>query len=128
MAFYHYCSTVSPSGPAGSIYSSASDMAKWMMFHLKGGKDHHGKQVVNERWLQDTYQSKMTHPFQEKDLTRPKYPISDVTISYNMGWMTSFYRGMFQDVFQVATVCINTMRTVYFTFKEQLLLFLGLNC
>ncbi|XP_045203141.2 protein flp-like [Mercenaria mercenaria] len=85
--------TVTPSGPAGSIYSTASDMAKWMLFHLKHGKNHHGTQVVDEKWLQDTYQSKMPHPFKERDLTKPKYPVSDVTLSYDMGWMSSVYRG-----------------------------------
>ncbi|KAL4230393.1 hypothetical protein ACF0H5_010775 [Mactra antiquata] len=85
--------TVSPSGPAGSIYSTAADMAKWMLFHLRGGKSGHHDQVVSRRFLQETYRSEMTHPFQDKDLTEPTYPVSDATLSYNMGWMTSLYRG-----------------------------------
>ena len=96
-----YDRTVAPSGPAGSLYSTASDMAHWMLFHIRHGRSPHGVQLVLPNWLATTYQAEMTHPFEEKDITRPHYPISDVTISYNMGWMTSLYRGDFSYRFTV---------------------------
>ena len=93
-----YFRAVSPSGPAGSIFSTASDMAKWMLFHLrKGRKGHgHGHVIVDPDYLEETYMSQVPHPFADKDLTKPTYPISDVSVSYNMGWMSSVYRGSSQ--------------------------------
>lgn len=91
--FPYYFRTVSPSGPAGSVTSTASDMAKWMKFHLQSGQNMHGHQLVDEQWLEETYKSQTTNPFGENDLVRPTYPASDMTISYNMGWMSSSYRG-----------------------------------
>ncbi|KAH3781630.1 hypothetical protein DPMN_159530 [Dreissena polymorpha] len=86
--------TVSPSGPAGSIYSTANDMTKWMIFHLnKGRTKHEYTPIVHPDWLETTYESQMTHPFEAKDLTRPLYPVSDASVSYNMGWVSSLYRG-----------------------------------
>lgn len=84
---------VSPSDPAGSIYSSATDMSKWMMFHLNNGRNAHGRRLVNDTWLNQTYQSQMTLPASKKDLYKPVYPLEDISKSYNLGWITSSYRG-----------------------------------
>jgi len=73
--------------------STASDMAKWMLFHLEEGRNKHGHQLVDRKMLEETYQAQMTNPFSENDLVRPTYPVSDTSISYNMGWMSSSYRG-----------------------------------
>jgi hypothetical protein len=29
------------------------------------------------------------------NMYKPQFPISDTVISYNMGWLTSVYRGMY---------------------------------
>lgn len=85
-------STSSPSGPAGSIYSTPADMGNWILFHLKSGTDYNGGQIVNKSALLETYKGHMVTPV-FRSLFKPDFPISDAVISYNMGWLTSVYRG-----------------------------------
>ena len=42
-------------GPAISICSTASDMSKWMGFHLSNGRDQQGRQVVPEEKMKDLH-------------------------------------------------------------------------
>ncbi|XP_052793649.1 protein flp-like [Mya arenaria] len=74
--------------PAGAIISTADDMAKWMMFHLNEGRDEDGRQIAD---LQPTYEGEMVLPMPSEWL--PGLPYSEVSVSYNMGWMTHAYRG-----------------------------------
>ncbi len=55
--------------PAGGIYSNLNDMAKWLQFHLQGGK-FNGQQVVSLASLQETY--------------KPYSQMGEA--SYGMGW------------------------------------------
>ena len=67
-------------------------MAKWIRFNLNGGEDLSGKSLVN---IKQTFQPEMTAPDISIDIlvSRPEFPVSDVTSSYNRGWMTNTYRG-----------------------------------
>jgi len=87
-------STASPSGPAGSIYSTPKDMGKWMLFHLSMGHNSSGHLLVDSSALKETYRGQMATPF-FGNMYKPQFPISDTVISYNMGWLTSVYRGMY---------------------------------
>ncbi|KAJ8297521.1 hypothetical protein KUTeg_024052 [Tegillarca granosa] len=85
--------SVHPSGPAGSIYSTGSDMAKWIQYHLTELNKLSTKNNDNPSNLMETYKGQMPSPFPDNDWYRPIYPVEDVAISYNMGWITSIYRG-----------------------------------
>ncbi|XP_069129074.1 uncharacterized protein [Argopecten irradians] len=87
-----YC--VDPLGPAGSIYTTANDMGRWIQFHLTAFRNTSLTPInIDQATLAETYASQMATPFQEKNLFRPTYPIDDVSMAYALGWMTSVYRG-----------------------------------
>ena len=91
--FLFHFRAVSPLDPAGAIYSSATDMSKWMVFHLNNGRNAHGRRLVNDTWLNQTYEPQMALPFSPKDMYKPVYPVEDAPASYGLGWITSTYRG-----------------------------------
>lgn len=72
-------------GPAGSINSNLEDMAKWVLFHLNGGK-------VGDRQLisQDT----LSQLFIPQMLTGGPLKYEEILPgSYGMAWMITPYRG-----------------------------------
>lgn len=77
--------TIDQIGPAGSINSSAREMANWVIAQLNGGK-FNGRQVIPERTLRETH---------------TPYVVSGATLRYDelfysmyaMGWGVSAYRG-----------------------------------
>ena len=86
----YICSQVAVAGPAGSIVSNAQDMSKWLQFHLRKGEH-----LITYAALSETYKPQMASPspMNGRDLTRPEFPVSDVHMAYDMGWMTNIYRG-----------------------------------
>ncbi|KAK0046318.1 gigasin-6, partial [Biomphalaria pfeifferi] len=101
--------TVLPCGPAGSIYSNAEDMAKWMNFLLRKGLGPSGDVVMRPEVIQMTQEPGMlsTLPFHE--LSKPFYPVSHVSQSYDMGWITANYRGHRQ-VFHTGGIVTHSSR------------------
>ena len=97
-----------PAQPAGSILSTADDMAKWLQFHLNEGEIN-GQQLLPKEKLKETYLPQMpsTAPLNKRDMVKPTYPITDVSMAYNMGWETNVHRGKF---------CI-TVKSVHYQFK-----------
>ena len=100
------CSTVAPIGPAGSIFSNAEDMARWIQFHLavisrtdgRGGTPvpYPGTSGLTEaeaRQVAQMYVGQMPYPKIQMDLLRPDFPVSDVHTAYSMGWAKGAYRG-----------------------------------
>ncbi|KAL8570293.1 hypothetical protein ACOMHN_011315 [Nucella lapillus] len=85
--------SVSPCGPAGSLYSTAHDMARWLQTLLSNGKTPDGTQVLQAKALKETTRAVMPPPGIGTDLTKPDFPIADVEQSYGLGWVTSNYRG-----------------------------------
>jgi hypothetical protein len=69
-------------------------MGKWMLFHLNMGHNSSGHLIVDNSTLKETYRGQMATPF-FGNMYKPQFPISDTVISYNMGWLTSVYRGMY---------------------------------
>ena len=58
--------------PAGAIFSSANDMAKWLSFMLAGGK-HEGRQLISEPMF--------------KAITAPQFEnLNGATLDYGLGW------------------------------------------
>lgn len=71
-------------GPAGSINSSVTDMANWLIMQINCGK-FNGTQVVSEGSLRQTQTPQMIMPSGITD---------EVFYStYGMGWMITSYRG-----------------------------------
>lgn len=71
-------------GPAGSINSSVTEMANWVIMQINGGK-FGDKQVISEASLKQTQAPQMIIPS----------GVSDETFYnlYGMGWMITSYRG-----------------------------------
>ena len=76
-------------GRAGTIMSSARDMAQWLRFQLAGGVID-GKRLVSEAALDET-RAPLT-PIRIDDESRVTNPFTHVQ-SYAMGWNVSDYRG-----------------------------------
>ena len=68
-------------GPAGSINSSANDMAKWVRFVLNGGVTPDGKRLVSEKGYEEWVKPQM------------KMNASG-TASYGFGWMIGKWNGL----------------------------------
>jgi len=86
--------SVDPIAPAGSIWSSVSDMAKWMRFLLEGATPD-GKHLLKEETLEELFRPQTVvdrdefYPTQR--LTRPKWT------TYGLGWFQHDYQGRVVD-------------------------------
>ena len=71
-------------------------MAKWLQFHLNEG-DINGQQLLPKEKLKETYLPQMpsTAPLNKRDMVKPTYPVTDISMAYNMGWETNVHRGKF---------------------------------
>ncbi len=76
-------------GPAGSINSNVTDMAKWVRFQLAEGKAA-GKSLVSASALKETHTPQMVVPL--SDDNKQINPFTHVQ-SYGMGWFIQDYRG-----------------------------------
>jgi CubicO group peptidase (beta-lactamase class C family) len=65
--------------PAGAHWSTAPDMARYMVTELNKGMSPEGKQVVSEENLLETW--------------KPQVPVDDTT-TYGLGWFVSEYKGI----------------------------------
>jgi CubicO group peptidase (beta-lactamase class C family) len=72
-------------GPAGSVNSSANEMARWLLFNLRGGKVD-DDQLINAATLADIHSPHMT-----SGATSNRPDISVWTVG--MGWAIQTYRG-----------------------------------
>ena len=80
---------------SGAVMSTASDMAKWMNFHLYGGKNADGDQVMEEKHLKEVHKSRMIMS-QNSDMNTklPKFPVKNSEEIYAHGFKKGYYRGM----------------------------------
>jgi CubicO group peptidase (beta-lactamase class C family) len=82
--------TVDPVAPAGAIWSSVSDMARWMRFVLDSGRIA-GQRLVTERSFVDWLSPQVVIPaadfYPTARLTRPHF------INYGLGWFLEDYNG-----------------------------------
>lgn len=72
--------------PAGTIKSSARDMAQWLRFQLANGSID-GKRLVSEEALGETKKPQMVERFDRKDS-----PETNI-LTYGMAWSIQDYRG-----------------------------------
>lgn len=75
--------------PAGTIKSSASDMARWLRFQLAGGVID-GKRLVSQAALDETHMPQLV--LRRDAESRETSPETNVS-SYAMGWNVMDYRG-----------------------------------
>jgi CubicO group peptidase (beta-lactamase class C family) len=83
---------VDPIAPAGAMFSSATDMAKWLRFLLDSGQVG-GRRLVSQRNFQQLFTPQQVVPPREfyptARLTRPHFQ------AYGLGWFLEDYRGEF---------------------------------
>ena len=76
---------------AGSVWSSASDMAKWMQFLLDGGRGgRDGKRLLSERTFAELFRPQTIAPeslYPTTRLVKPHW------MTYGLGWFQQDYRG-----------------------------------
>ena len=77
--------------PAGAIFSTATDMAKWLRFVLDSGKVA-GRRLVSARNFAELFRP-------QQIVQRPFYPTATLTHphfqAYGLGWILQDYRGEF---------------------------------
>jgi CubicO group peptidase (beta-lactamase class C family) len=75
--------------PAGAINSTASDMSRWVRFHLNGGKVD-GKQLLSKGALDQEYVPNVVVP-----VAGPQRALNPEThfMEYGLGWFLQDYRG-----------------------------------
>ncbi|XP_035677563.1 penicillin-binding protein 4-like [Branchiostoma floridae] len=81
--------------PAGGVVSNAVDMARYMKFHLSGGRDTVGRLVVPEDNLRQTHTVNFVSPRKSAlDKLEPDWPVeAGTTQGYGLGWGIGTYRG-----------------------------------
>ena len=71
--------------PAGGVYSTADDLANWMLVHLSSGQ-FGGRKIVQPATLADMHSTHMPTGATVRD---PEF----VPVGYGLGWFTAMYRG-----------------------------------
>ena len=87
LEYYH----IDAMGPAGSINSSVSDMAKWVITWINGGK-YEGRQVLPATYTTEAISSQMVI-----NASLPDKDKKDIYFAnYGLGWMLGSYRGHYR--------------------------------
>jgi len=76
-------------GPAGSINSTAVDMAQWVRLQLGRG-NYGGKQLISGRMVDEMHQAQMVIP--SDSATRASVPETHLR-AYGLGWFLEDFRG-----------------------------------
>ncbi|XP_019640020.1 PREDICTED: gigasin-6-like [Branchiostoma belcheri] len=101
---------------AGGVVSTTGDMARWMRFHLKGGKTPEGVRLVRKRLLQETHAPQMaitSGTFPREGRYRPDSAVDDTVPAYSMGWVTGTYRGYRRLVHGGTLASYNSLLTLF---------------
>lgn len=75
-------------GPAASVNSTPKDMAKWLHFHIDGGKGPSGEVLISEKNFRQMHEKQMDY-VDSAGLAEDCYPGK----GYCMGWQCGDYRG-----------------------------------
>jgi CubicO group peptidase (beta-lactamase class C family) len=76
-------------GPAGSVWSSVDDMAKWMRFNLNGGQLD-GRRLISEETQAEIFSPQVIAPktmYPTMTLVQPRF------FTYGLAWFLHDYRG-----------------------------------
>jgi CubicO group peptidase (beta-lactamase class C family) len=74
--------------PAGGIFTTANDIAKWMVFQIQNGR-YSGKRLVSEDAIWETRMPEVKY---DPDLLNLHNPLAQ-NASYGLGWMSYEYQG-----------------------------------
>ena len=77
--------------PAGALWSSASEMARFIQLELARGLSEDGARVVSQANLETTWQSHVTIPAPPASAVPPEFVA--MARGYGLGWVTGDYRG-----------------------------------
>jgi CubicO group peptidase (beta-lactamase class C family) len=81
-------------GPAGDVWSSVSDMSKWMLFLLDSGRIN-GKRLLKPETYSELFTPQVMVPLDEfypsAELTKPHW------MTYGLGWFQHDYQGRMLD-------------------------------
>jgi CubicO group peptidase (beta-lactamase class C family) len=86
-AVERYCPDVI--APAGSIHSTASDMAQWLILHLEQGR-FGGRELLTASRVAEMHSPIETPPSEPHEQGAPRAPIS----RYGLGWFVNTHAGM----------------------------------
>lgn len=76
-------------GPAGSVYSSAWEMAQWVRLHLNRGS-YGGKRLLKESTIEEMHSPQVVMPIGAS--TRRLFPTRNFS-AYGLGWRLEDYHG-----------------------------------
>lgn len=82
---------ISGMSPAGSIYSTANDMAKWLTMWINKGK-YNDKEILPETYINEAISSQMVMNGALPDEDNPDLHFAN----YGYGWMLASYRGHYR--------------------------------
>lgn len=82
---------ISGMSPAGSIYSSANDMAKWLSMWINKGK-YNDQEILSEAYINEAMSSQMVMSAALPEEENPDLFFAN----YGYGWMTMSYRGHYR--------------------------------
>ncbi len=84
-------STADAVGPAGSVWSCADDMSKWMLCMLDSGKYEGGKRLVSAKTWKEMFKPQVmvteSQFYPTAKLTKPNWT------TYGLGWFQQDYKG-----------------------------------
>lgn len=73
-----------------SVLTNGIDYAKWMNFHLNGGKD---KSLLNEESFAYLHAPPIEIKSTGESFLQPQKPVTTANTSYAFGWKNGYYRG-----------------------------------
>lgn len=77
-----------------SVLTNGIDYAKWMNFHLNGGKDKSEPHLLNEKSFAYLHAPHIIiNKSIEENFRQPQKPETTAYISYAFGWKNGYYRG-----------------------------------
>lgn len=76
-------------GPAGSVFSSARDMAQWVRMHLNGGT-YEGQRLLEEESIREMHSPQMVMRISENE--RERFPTRNFS-AYGLAWRMQDYHG-----------------------------------
>ena len=108
-------------GGSGAILSTADDMARYLAFQLREGKDKTGNVVIDDDVIQETHDGVYVIPqtSSTKQYKRPQIPVTYDDGKYGLGWRDGYYRGkkwfkkIIGKIHQVYTMMTSLHRNVF---------------
>jgi CubicO group peptidase (beta-lactamase class C family) len=76
-------------GPAGSVFSSARDMAQWVRLHLNGGV-YEGQRLLERETIEEMHTPQVV--MRMDSVTRRMFPTQNFS-AYGLGWRLQDYHG-----------------------------------